>query len=104
MFPDTVVNALVMSAYHHDVFLEGQFIGDVLVKDGAVGAKEDYLVIVPLAFELHYHVEERLRHQNHSRIRSVIVVIDLEPWPFAVFPEIVNMNLHKAFLDGASYN
>ena len=91
-----------MAAEDDDVLLEGEFVGDALVQDLAVGGHVDDLVVVSLGFQLLDHPEDRLHHHDHPGVSAVAVVIDVLARADAVFAEMMDVDFDQAFLDGAA--
>ena len=104
MFADPFVNALVMSAEDDDVLLEGQFVGDALIQDFPVGGHVDDLVVMPFGRQFLDHPEHRLHHHHHAGVSTVAVVVHRQARSQAVLAEIVDMDFHQAFHDGAARN
>ena len=101
---DALVDSLVMAAQDDDVLFEGQFVGDTLVQDLAIGGHVDDLVVLPFGAQFLDHPEHRFHHHDHAGVAAVAVVVHGEARPQAVLAEVVDMDLHQAFLDGPAGN
>ena len=104
VFADALVDAFVMAAEDDDVLLEGQFVGDALVQDLAVGGHVDDLVVLPFGAQFLDHPEHRFHHHDHAGVTAVAVVVHGQARPQAVLAEVVDMDFHQAFLDGPAGN
>ena len=98
----TAIDALVVAAEQDQVLLEGELVGDGLGEVFAVGGEVDDLVVVALGAQLLDHVVDRLDAHDHAGVAAVAVVIHVLAGADAVFAEVVDPDVHEAFLDGAA--
>ena len=90
-----------MAAENDEVLFHRELVAQGLVQKLAVWAHVDDLVIVALAFQVADAVVDRLDHHHHACTGGKTVIVDLMVLVGAIVTEVVQPNLHDAFVDGS---
>ena len=100
VLPDPVVHTFVMAAENHDVFLAGEFVGQLLGERLAVGRSKDDIIVGTFGFEFFHQRVNGLNHHHHAGVAAETVVIDLAVAAFAVLADVVDMDFDEPSVAG----
>ena len=95
---DALVDAFVVPAENHDVFLEREFIRHPLVEGGGIGGGVDDFVVVTPGGKLVDAVEHGLYHHHQSRFPAEGIVVHFPEFVFRPVADVVDVDFHDAFV------
>ena len=98
VFPDAVVDALVVTADDDDVLLQRELVRHGLVELLAVWSRENDFVVVAFCLQRRDAGIQRLALDEHTRCTAKGIVVHTTMLVRCVVSEVVHMNLSKSLL------
>ncbi len=99
---NAVIHTLVVATKDDDVLLHRECVGHGLVELLTVGRGEDYLIVLTLRLERRNAIVDGLALHHHARKAAKRIVVHTAVLVLRVIAEVVNVNLHKSLLLGAT--